>query len=321
MIIDPLTRFSPKWVKIWLAPVCLSCILWLIGRFMPWENIYLYPIQAVLLTLPVWIMAVWLPWTIACVLWWKKRWWLVVVSLIGLGWPFSSTDPDDGFDVLVANVNAFSGRAQFLQSYIELMHVDVAVLVEKRAVEINGMIRQADDFSLPVARPSHHIAVFCREDCSAWVSGQIGSPDMAMSLALVRLPSEVCLIAIHAPPPVPKSATGMRPYIEFIEKYVSQGRLVADWEVCQQNDKVIIAGDMNAVAGSWPYRSLINTGIKDLRSYRGILGATWPTGSEAFIDFPFFRIDHILTKDVDVYNISTIDIPDSDHKGILFSVR
>lgn len=242
------------------------------------------------------------------------------MSLLGLGWPFSAKDGGEGTDVLVANVNAFSERAQFLQSYIELMHLDVAVLVEKRAVEINGMNRQADDFSLPVARPSHHIAVFCREECPAWVSGQIGSQEMAMSLALVRLPTDVCLIAIHAPPPVPKSSTGMRPYIEFIEKYIEDGRLVADWEVCKKQDKVIIAGDMNAVPASWPHRSLTGTGLKDVRSLSGIWGATWPTGSEAFIDFPFFRIDHLLTKDVDVHSVTAVDIPDSDHKGIRFTV-
>jgi len=222
--------------------------------------------------------------------------------------------------VLVANVNAFSGRAQFLQSYVELMHVDIAVLIEKRAEEVRGMTRVADDFSLPVARTSHHIAVFCREDCQAWVSPQIGSQEMAMSLALVRLQPDVCVISIHAPPPVPKTATGMRPYIEHVAKYINKGRLKADWEVCQKNDRVMVVGDMNATADSWPYRTLMNTGLTDLRSYQGIWGATWPTGSEAFINFPFFRIDHILAADIDVQNIQPVDIPDSDHKGIRFTV-
>jgi len=285
---------------------------------MPWENIYLYPIQALLLTIPIWLLALWIPWTIGCAVWWK-RWWLIPLSLPGLGWPFSAQSNVEGTEVLVANVNAFSGRAQFLQSYVELMHVDVAVLIEKRAEEIRGMKRIADDFSTPVRRTSHHIAVFCRDDCQAWVSPQIGSTELAMSFALLRL-SDVCIISIHAPPPVPKTATGMRPYIEHIAKYIEAGRIKADWEVCKKGDRAMVVGDLNATASSWPYRTLVNTGLEDARAYTGIWGATWPTGSEAFIDFPFFRIDHILTADVDVNNIQTVDIPDSDHKGIRFTV-
>ena len=117
MIIDPLTHFLPKWAKIWISPLCISAIFWLLGRFMPWENIYLYPIQALLLTIPIWLLALWIPWTIGCAVWWK-RWWLIPLSLPGLGWPFSAQSNVEGTEVLVANVNAFSGRAQFLQSYV-----------------------------------------------------------------------------------------------------------------------------------------------------------------------------------------------------------
>ena len=283
---------------------------------MPWESVYLYPVQALLLTVPMWIMMGWFIWTLLCCLWWRKRWWLILIALPGLGWPWAAVDREaKGTKVLVANVNAFTGRAQFLQSYIELLHVDVAVLIEKRAEEIRGMTRAADDFSTPVKRPSHHIAVFCRQDCEAWVSPQIGSQEMSMSLALVRLPSEKCLIAIHAPPPVPVVSTGMRPYIEHVAKYISNGRLKADWEVCRKSDHVIVMGDMNAVAGSWPYRTLMDTGLQDHRLFSGVWGVTWPTGAEAFVDFPFFRIDHILSGDVEIKNIQLIDIPDSDHKG------
>ncbi len=91
------------------------------------------------------------------------------------------------------------------------------------------------------------------------------------------------MISIHAPPPVPVSSSGMRPYIEHVAKYISNGRIKADWEVCEKGDNAVIIGDMNAVPSSWPYRTLLDTGLHDLRRFSGVWGATWPAGTDAFV--------------------------------------
>ena len=197
-----------------------------------------------------------------------------------------------------------------------MFHPDFAILIEKRADEIKGMTRVADDFATPVAKTSHHIAVFCRKECQAWVSPQIGSREMKMSYALLHVEPNLCIIGIHAPPPVPISATGMRPYIEEIAKYIENGQIKADWRVCKKGDEVLVAGDMNAVSGSWAYRQFIASGLRDQRAWIGSKGATWPSDAEKFVDFPFFRIDHVLSSQP-VGGVQSIDIPDSDHLGLL----
>lgn len=293
-------------------------ILWVIGRIMPWEQIYLFPLQALFLTIPVWLLGFWWLWTIGCLIVWRKRWWVLLISLLGIGLP--SGDVRSGSQLLlVANVNAFTDRQQFLQSYLEMFHPDFVILIEKRADEIKGMKRVADDFSRPVAKASHHIAVFCREDCQAWVSPQIGSKEAKMSYALLKVEPELCVIGIHAPPPVPIVATGMRPYIEEVAKYIDDGLIKADWGVCKKGDQALVVGDMNAVAGSWAHQQFLDSGLLDQRSWLGTKAATWPSGSMKFVDFPFFRIDHVLSKEP-VAGVKSIKVPDSDHLGLLIGL-
>ena len=313
-----LTRFLPKWAWFWLSPVIFALLLRTIGVIMPWENIYLFPIQSLFLTIPIWLLGFWWVWGLGCVLVWRKRLWLLPIPLLGIGYPIASVQ--SGSEVLlVANVNAFSGRQQFLQSYLEMFHPDYAILIEKRADEIKGMKRAADDFATPVGRPSHHIAVFCRAACQAWVSPQIGSREMKMSYALLRIDSGLCVVGIHAPPPVPVVSTGMRPYVDEITKYIEQGKVKADWKICKKGDPVLVVGDMNAVSGSWAHQKFMDTGLLDQQAWVGPKGATWPASSKGFIDFPFFRIDHVLSS-LPTSGVQRIDIPDSDHRGLLIGL-
>ena len=236
--------------------------------------------------------------------------------------PFGSKKEEAEKNILVANVNAFTGNEAELQRYLEYLHVDYAILLERRADEIKGMQRAADDFSTPVKKKSHHAAIFCREDCRAWISEQIGSDELKMSYALLKIEPDICVIGIHAPPPVPVVATGMRPYINAISKYIQNGRVKADWQVCDKDDRAIVTGDMNAVAGSWPYQQLREKGLVDQARLLDRTGATWPSGGEVFVDFPFFRIDHLLrNEEITVPYFQRISIPDSDHKALLFGVN
>ena len=87
----------------------------------------------------------------------------------------------------------------------------------------------------------------------------------------------------------------MRPYVEYIESVVESGRLLRDWEGCSQSDAVIVAGDYNAVSGSWAHRKLIIAlGLQDAQMNTGLSGATWPAEAKDFLQMPVFRIDHVL---------------------------
>lgn len=291
---------------------------------MPWEHPWLYPIQTILLVQPLWVALVWPLWTffVARKLGLLMRGLTAATSLIGFGWAMglgSDSRFSGDTQILVANVNAYAGEQDMLQGYLSMLGVSRMILMEKRAEEIGGMRRAADDFDSVVKKPSHHSAVFCKEACTAWVSPQIGSDTMAMSLVVMPLPKQQCLIAVHIPPPTPVDATGMRPYVEYIESVVDKGRLLRDWEGCRQSDAVIVAGDFNAVSGSWAHRNLLNLGLVDAQAHTGVFGATWPSKSKDFLQLPVFRIDHVLHHPEVTIGVQQIEIPHSDHQGLLLS--
>lgn len=251
------------------------------------------------------------------------RWGAIAISMVGFAWGVGIAAPTkefSGTQVLIANVNAYAGEQDMLQGYLSMIGIPQVVLLEKRAEEIGGMKRVADDFDTVVKKPSHHSAVFCADDCTAWVSPQIGSSTMAMSLVVMPLPEKMCLIAVHIPPPTPIDATGMRPYVEYIESVVESGRLLRDWEGCRQSDAVIIAGDFNAVAGSWAHRRLSQLGLQDAQRRTGLFGATWPAEAKDFLQLPIFRIDHALHHPKINLSVQQVRIPHSDHQGLLLSI-
>ena len=292
---------------------------------MPWEHPWLYPIHTILLVQPIWIACIWPVWTwfIGRQLQASLKWGSMAITMIGVCWALGAFAPKQqvvGTQVLIANVNAYAGEQDMLQGYLSMIGISRVVLLEKRAEEIGGMTRVADDFDTVVKKPSHHSAVFCSDDCSAWVSPQIGSATMAMSLVVMPLPKQACLIAVHIPPPTPIDATGMRPYVEYIESVVGSGRLLRDWEGCSQSDAVVITGDFNAVSGSWAYGRLFDLGLQDAQRATGLFGATWPAESKDFLQFPVFRIDHVLHHPDISVGVKQIRIPHSDHQGLLLSI-
>jgi endonuclease/exonuclease/phosphatase (EEP) superfamily protein YafD len=320
-----LTQFLPTWVKKWCLLPILSTFLYVIGRFMPWEHPWLYPIHTILLVQPIWMACIWPLWT-----WFVGRrlqtglkWGTMAVSMLGMVWSMGVFAPPQhmsGTQVLIANVNAYAGEQDMLQGYLSMIGIPRIVLLEKRAEEIGGMKRAADDFDTVVKKPSHHSAVFCAEKCTAWVSPQIGSGTMAMSLVVMPLPEQMCLIAVQIPPPTPIDATGMRPYVEYIESVVKSGRLLRDWEGCSQSDAVIVAGDYNAVSGSWAHKQLMSLGLQDAQRSTGLSGATWPAEAKDFLQLPLFRIDHVLHHPDIKVGVQQVRIPHSDHQGLLLSI-
>ena len=165
-------------------------------------------------------------------------------------------------------------------------------------------------------RPSHLSVVFCKEQCQAAVTDQIGSQSMAMPIALVRLSQGICVVGIHAPPPLPVDATGMKPYISYLKSHIRSGKVSQRWKVCHRGDDVVLMGDLNAVQNSQPYRELLSLGLKDVRSQSGIWGATWPV-RDFYLPVPVFRLDHILIGDgIQPKSWGSFSIAGSDHRGL-----
>lgn len=292
---------------------------------MPWEHPWLYPIQTILLTMPIWgglLMPVWSFFGAKLHKVSKIHHWVsLMISICACSWALGLWAPNEHegtvvADIVVANVNAYAPKDDQLAKRLSLLGVDYVVLLEKRVEEIEGMNRRADDFAQPVKKPSHHTAVFCQQGCKPWISPQIGSDTMAMSLAVLPLQNNICMIGVHIPPPTPIDATGMRPYVEYIESAVENGRLLRDWSGCQQNDAVLIAGDLNGISGGWAHTQLINLGLVDAQRHTGVYGATWPSDSDDFIPLSIFRIDHVLHHPSIRLRVKQIYITGSDHQGL-----
>ena len=310
-----ITRSDQKRIICWLSPLTISGIFWLWAYLFPSEHMTLYALQAIALSAPSYVFLLWMIIGLCAWVWFKR--WYFAFSFLALGFiGFPEPALEDGYSIVVVNVNAFAGDESTLQKELAARNSDVLIEIETRTRTIPNMTEAAFDHDLAHIRPSHLSAVFCRTSCSAAITGQIGSQHMKMPVALVRLPQEICLVGIHAPPPLPVDATGMQPYLDYLGTYIQSGKVSQRWEVCQKGDDVLLMGDLNAVQHSHPYKTITSLGLRDVRRYSGIWGATWPV-RDFYSPLPVFRLDHVMAgPGIVLKSWKSFPIQGSDHRGL-----
>lgn len=302
-----------------LAPALLALLLRAIGELVPSEETWGHVLHSVCLMAPRWL-ALLTPLICLRVAWGSgaKRVpaLIAVLALPCIGLPGWDTGRP-GISILVANVNAYTGEPEGLAEAVAALEPDVMVQVEARARAIPGMLMHADNFDRPMPRPSHATAVFCRPEiqCEALVTEGIGSRTKTMPLALVRVAEKFCLMGIHGPPPVPLDASGLQPYIDRMAASIDQGRMLKDWGPCRVGDPVVVAGDMNAVPGSWAARTLVGEGLRDVLKYRGLFAISWPFGGDT-LNLPTLQLDHLYAGDVEVDGAKMLSLPGADHRAV-----
>jgi endonuclease/exonuclease/phosphatase (EEP) superfamily protein YafD len=240
---------------------------------------------------------------------------LGLVGLMGLGWPFAPAG--EGLLIVSANVQAFaSGRAE-LETRLGQEGADVVLTIEKRAEQIPGLERVADNFEANLPKPSHGMAFFCRRGlrCSAWISPAIGAKGCRMPVGLLRLEEKICVMGVHVPPPVPICATGVRPYVQWMTDRIEEGRMALNVGPCKKGDPVLAIGDFNSTQGSWTTRKMLAEGLRDPQYHRGIYASTWPAGG-GWPNFPVFRLDHVFPGELDITGIQQFRLPQADHKAL-----
>jgi hypothetical protein len=307
-----------------LTPLVLAVALRLAGELFPPDQVWGHMGHAIGLSAWPWLCAFSPAWALLA-RWRAGRWSWAMLVAIGVmplaGLPFGA-DSGRGMAVLVANVNAYTvGRADLAETLAET-GARVVIEVEARAREIPGLVRVAHNFDLQVSRPSHYSAVYCHPDvrCEAAITEEFGAANMVMPLALVRIEGAVCLMGTHAPPPVPFNIAGLMPYMERIAATIAAGRMVTDWGPCRRGDPVIVAGDMNAVPGSWATRPFEGLGLSDPLAGHGIFATTWPSGGD-WINLPLMQLDHLWAGVVGVGDIRLVRLPGSDHQGLFFRLQ
>jgi len=309
--------------------VLLAILCQLLAPLLPQDQVWPYVVHVSLLSASGWLTLLWPVW-IGLWAWRTGRWrhgaLLGVLALVLAPRPGTHALEagahaleDSGWRVLSANVDAYSPDLDrtALAAAFAGHEPDVVFVHENRIDQIPGMVRVADNLEAQVDRESHRSFVFCREGiaCEGRVTQEVGSPTMKMPIVILRMPDGLCMLGIHAPPPVPFDITGLDPYVSRVASSIVSGRLVHDLAPCEQHDPVLVVGDLNTVPGSQAHKDLLATGLADAFAGQGPWAATWPNGG-GWPKLPVFQLDHVLAGAVDVHRAKTIAIPGSDHKGL-----
>lgn len=116
------------------------------------------------------------------------------------------------------------------------------------------------------------------------------------------------VFAVHILPPWPES-----PAVWLKELPKLQAILAT------QQGQVVVAGDFNATVDDAQFRALLRNGFQDAadQSGAGYL-ATYP--ADRWYP-PLIAIDHVLTRRAKAENLSTIEVPGSDHRSLLVHLR
>jgi endonuclease/exonuclease/phosphatase (EEP) superfamily protein YafD len=313
----------PRVLLMCALPAALSLVGVGLAECVPSDAVWGHLVHAIGWMAPRWLMLLTPFWCLRVSLASGRRWAPAVVSLLALplvGLPLGEAS-GPGLRVLVGNVNAYTAEPEGLAAAIAETRADVVIQVEARAFEIPGYTLIADNRGDVLPRPSHASAVFCRQGvaCEGAVSEQFGSRKKKMPVALARLPDGVCVFGMHAPPPVPLDATGLQPHMERVASYVNEGVMARPWGPCQRGDPVVIAGDFNAVPGSWATRALSATGLRDHLAHWGLFALSWPFGGD-ILTFPVFQLDHLFVGQVHISGVEFLRLPGADHRAILMTV-
>lgn len=302
-----------------LAPALLAVVLRGLAEAMPSDQTWGHMVHSICLMSAPWLALV-TPLVCMRVAWGSgaRRVPFIIgvlaLPLIGVpGW--DSGKP--GVTILVANVNAYTGQPDGLAEAAAELSPDVFVQVEARSRVVPGMTALAQNFDVPMPRPSHATAVFCKPTiaCESLVTEEIGSRTKTMPLGLVRVQGQFCLMALHGPPPVPLDASGLQPYMDRVAAAIANGRMSKDWGPCRVGDPVVVAGDMNAVPGSWAARTLRDRGLTDEFRYQGLFAISWPFGGDT-LNLPTMQLDHLYSGAVEVDGAKMVSLPGADHRGV-----
>jgi hypothetical protein len=307
-----------------LLPALFALCSGALAQPLPEETILGAAASAVLLSLPRWFLGLWIPWGLIRA-WRERQAWPLALALLGLiavGIPPVLPEEDEGLLIVATNVQAYSDVLDPLEEALAELDADLIVTMEMRepAVpgKVEGMVRTGDNYEADLPRVSHGTAVFCRRGrlCQTRVTGEIGAAGCTMPMSITRFEGRMCVVGIHAPPPAPKCALGLQPYVDEVVRHLDRGRVQGAWGPCEDQDPALVIGDLNFVPGSRVHRKLLNTGLRDALVWQGLWANSWPAGG-GWPNFPFFRLDQFLVGEpLTVRSPRLFKLPDADHRAI-----
>ena len=126
----------------------------------------------------------------------------------------------------------------------------------------------------------------------------------------------VTVIAAHPRPPINGLADVWSDELRTLEAQLEARTQETD-------DPIVLGADLNATWDMVAFRSFLGDGFGDAAELSGAgITATYPTDKTVFgVRLPpVLALDHVLVRGADVSSVRVVDLPGSDHRGLLARV-
>lgn len=251
---------------------------------------------------------------------------IVVLTLaVQARWYYSGHPPLPGpsTDIRVLSLNLRKGQADatalvaLAKARADVVAVSELTPDEARYLERAG-INDTFPFSLLKPKPgAAGIGMWSRFPLST-VSPATGR-HTAVSAARMQVPGvrlDPLVVSLHITSPVTAEAGSFRRWRDGIED-TKQG--LDELAQTAGPGAVIVAGDFNSTPDMRQFRDLLTNGYRDAVEQTGAgFAPTFPSNT---LLPPVLLIDHVLTRNAAASSIRTIDIPGSDHRALVATIK
>jgi endonuclease/exonuclease/phosphatase (EEP) superfamily protein YafD len=228
------------------------------------------------------------------------------------------------FRVAAANLAYNNSNVADATRVIDKLDAQVLVILEWTGTNIGSELLSDSSWQAVLDEPrrsAHGVLVLVRrplEATAALVPAPVEGPcPIPVATVRLRLGSEwVGLLGIHAPPPIPTCMETNAPTLSALAELVEDGRLAEDLGTARRGDRLVMAGDFNALPRSPGMTRIRASGLVDTYSDRH-----WrPTGTWTSANWilHLIRIDYVLaSRDLPVVGSWAVDLPGSDHRAVV----
>jgi endonuclease/exonuclease/phosphatase (EEP) superfamily protein YafD len=264
----------------------------------------------------------------AALLIWGRRWVLAVAALgltvaaVAVQLPLylgSDASRAAGVKVRVISANTYEGMADpdhLVRS--AQAQADVIAFQELTPGEVERLSEAGLDATFPYrwldARgDSRGVGMWSRFPIEA--PRRIGGYTFAFLTAQIRVTgvsTDPTVVVAHLPGPWPYPIDAWRRDFDLLPVTLS--------EVGEQAGAgcVIVAGDVNSTTDMRPFRALLRNGYRDAAEQSGAgFKPTFPANSRLP---PYIAIDHVLTRNCTATSLRTMEVPGSDHRGLVATI-
>jgi endonuclease/exonuclease/phosphatase (EEP) superfamily protein YafD len=223
--------------------------------------------------------------------------------------------------VLEANLMVGHTDAEAVVALVRDNDVDVLTIQELTQAQLDGLVVAGLERYLPyeAALPSGAAAgtgVWTRRAMTR-ISVLAASTFHSIVVRTTMSSGEpVTVIAAHPRPPINGLADVWDAELRSLDEQLAARSVETD-------DAIVVGADLNATWDMTRFRSLLGDGFSDAAELAGAgITATYPTDRKVFgvTVPPFLALDHVLVRGAEVSNVRVVDLPGSDHRGLLVRV-